>query len=107
MDIDQILGLMGPAVGFGGAAGVVVGYTAKKLTKAFALLLGSVFILVQLAAYFGLITVHWGVVQHTAEHLWHDPGGMTLLDRARNILVDNLPFGTGFVAGFAVGLKFG
>ena len=107
MDISQIMGLMGPAVGFGGATGLVVGYTAKKITKFFALLLGCCFILLQLAAYFGLITVHWGVVEGTAMNLWNGADGLTLVDRLRHILVDNLPFGGGFVAGFAIGLKFG
>jgi uncharacterized membrane protein (Fun14 family) len=107
MDIGQLLGPIAPSLGFGGAAGLVVGYTAKKITKLLALLLGCAFILLQLAAYEGLITVNWSVVQSTVENIWANPQGVTLADRLWDILTANLPFGSGFVAGFAIGLKLG
>lgn len=108
MDLSQLLGTPTvTALGFGGAAGLVVGYTAKKITKLLALALGLTFILVQALAYEGLITVNWGVVQNTAENVWTDPHGMTLADRAWAVLTANLPFGGGFVAGFALGFKLG
>jgi uncharacterized membrane protein (Fun14 family) len=107
MDVSQLLGPIAPSLGFGGAAGLAVGYTAKKLTKLLALLLGCTFILVQLAVYEGFVTVNWGTVQGTAEHMWTNPQGLTLADSLWNILTANLPFGSGFVAGFAIGLKLG
>jgi uncharacterized membrane protein (Fun14 family) len=107
MDISQLLGPIAPSLGFGGAAGLAVGYTAKKLTKLLAILLGGTFILLQLAAYEGFITVNWGAVQGTAEHMWANPQGLTLADRLWDILTANLPFGGAFVAGFAIGLKLG
>lgn len=107
MDLNQLLGQIAPSLGFGGVAGLAVGYAAKKLTKLLALLLGCVFILLQLAAYEGFVTVNWGAVQGRAEHLWSTPQGLTLADRLWDILTANLPFGSGFVAGFALGLKLG
>ena len=107
MDIGQILGPIAPSLGFGGVAGLAVGYTAKKLTKLVALLLGITFILLQLAVYEGFITVNWGVVQGAAEHIWSTPEGLTLADRLWAILTANLPFGGAFVTGFAIGLKLG
>lgn len=108
MDLSQLLGAPALAsLGFGGAAGLVVGYTAKKVTKLIALMLGLAFILVQVLAYKGLITVNWGAVQSTAEGVWTDPHGLTLADHAWEILTANLPFGGGFVAGFALGFKLG
>jgi uncharacterized membrane protein (Fun14 family) len=107
MDISQFLGPIAPSLGFGGAAGLAVGYTAKKLTKLLALLLGCAFILVQLAAYEGFVTVNWGVVQDTAAHAWTNPEGVTLVDRLWHIVTANVPFGGGFIAGFALGLKYG
>ena len=107
MDISQLVGPIAPSLGFGGAAGLDVGYTAKKLTKLLALLLGCTFILLQLAAYEGFITVNWSAVQGSAEHIWSNPQGLTLADRAWDVLTANLPFGGGFVAGFALGLKLG
>ena len=101
--------LKGPwtTLGFGGVAGAMVGYTAKKMTKLAALVLGSVFIVVQILVYLGFIEVHWEAVQSTAETVWRDPRGLTLADRAWNVLAANLPFGGGFVAGFALGFKLG
>jgi len=101
--------LMGPAaaLGFGGVSGALVGYTAKKVTKVVAVVLGLVFILVQFLAYKGLISVNWDAVQTTAEAVWRTPEGRTLADRAWEIMTISLPFGGGFVAGFALGFKLG
>ncbi len=85
----------------------MVGYTAKKVTKLVALALGLVFILVQALVYVGFITVDWTVVQTTADHVWTNAEGVSLADRAWDILSANLPFGGGFVTGFALGFKLG
>ncbi len=106
-DLSDLFGGQGAALGFGGVAGAIVGYTAKKVTKLLALLLGLVFILIQVLVYQGFITVDWGAVQKTAEGVWVDPAGTTLADRAWAILTGNLPFGGGFIAGFALGFKLG
>jgi uncharacterized membrane protein (Fun14 family) len=95
------------ALGFGGVAGAVVGYTAKKLTKLVAIMLGVLFILVQVLVYVGFIEVHWDAVQQTAQKAWQDPNGVTLADRAWSVVRGNLPFGGSFVAGFALGFKLG
>lgn len=94
-------------LGFGGVAGLVVGYTAKKVTKLAAILLGVVFIVLQLLVYQGYVTVNWPAVQQTAETVWKDPQGVTLAERAWQIISGNLPFGGGFAAGFALGFKLG
>lgn len=107
MDLGELFGAPVAALGFGGVAGAVVGYTAKKVTKLVALALGAAFILVQVLAYNGFISVNWGAVQHSAAGVWSDPAGVTLADRAWQMLTANLPFGGGFVAGFAVGFKLG
>ena len=101
--------LSGPAgeLGFGGVAGAIVGYTAKKLTKLVALALGLVFIAIQGLVYLKFVSVDWNAVQSTAEHVWTDAQGVTLADRAWEVLSANLPFGGGFVAGFALGFKLG
>ena len=101
--------LHGPVadLGFGGVAGAVVGYTAKKVTKLVAVILGLVFILIQTLVYVEFITVDWTVVQSTTGSLWTDSQGSSLADRAWDIVSANLPFGGGFVAGFALGFKLG
>ena len=107
MDLTGLLHEYGGSLGFGGAAGLAVGYTAKKMTKLVALALGVAFILVQALSYSGLITVNWGAVQDTAQGVWSDGQGGTMADRAWAILTANLPFGGAFVAGFALGFRLG
>jgi len=107
MDLGTVLS--GPAgeLGFGGVAGAIVGYTAKKITKLAALVLGLIFIVVQTLVYLQYVSVDWNAVQQSAERVWKDTQGVTLADRAWEILSANLPFGGGFVAGFALGFKLG
>jgi uncharacterized membrane protein (Fun14 family) len=106
-DLGELLrGPLGE-LGFGGAAGLIVGYAAKKMTKLIAIALGVLFILLQILVHEGLITVNWTAVQSTAEGVWTDAAGRSLADRAWEILTANLPFGGGFVTGFAIGFKLG
>ncbi len=111
MDVSQLLGTigarLGPDVGFGGIAGAVVGFTAKKVTKLVALALGLVFIVIQVLVYMKFVSVDWGAVQTGAEHVWSDGAGVTLADRAWQVISANLPFGAAFAAGFAIGFKLG
>jgi uncharacterized membrane protein (Fun14 family) len=95
MHLGDLFGAPLTSLGFGGAAGLVVGYTAKKVTKVVAVTLGLVFILLQVLVYKELISVNWSAVQHTAEQVWTDPHGVTLADRLWAILTANLPFGGG------------
>lgn len=107
MDASTMLTSLGPELGFGGAAGAIVGYASKKVTKLVALLLGLVFIAVQGLVYMHVVTVDWHAVQTGAEHLWKDPQGVTLATRAWKVLSANLPFGAAFAAGFGIGFKLG
>ena len=107
IDPGELFGAPLASLGFGGVAGLVVGYAAKKVTKVVAVTLGVVFILLQVLVYNELISVNWGAVQHTAQQVWTDPHGVTLADRVWAILTANLPFGGGFVTGFALGFKLG
>ncbi|HYD49201.1 MAG TPA: FUN14 domain-containing protein [Terriglobales bacterium] len=94
-------------LGFGGVAGWAVGYTAKKIAKLAALVVGVFFIGVQLLAYYGVIDVRWDALQSGAEQLWQGEHGASLAQRAWHVITYNLPFGGGFVAGFALGIRRG
>ncbi len=107
MDTSTMLSNLAPDLGFGGVAGAVVGFTAKKVTKLVALLLGLVFIAIQGLVYLHVISVDWHAVQTGAEHVWKDPQGVTLATRAWNMVSANLPFGASFAAGFGIGFKLG
>ncbi len=100
--------LLGPVggLGFGGVVGLGVGFTAKKIGKVILLTIGAVVILLQALAYGELIDIDWGAVEGAAKSAWATPDG-TLADRAWEVVTNNLPFGGGFVAGFALGFKMG
>jgi uncharacterized membrane protein (Fun14 family) len=106
-DLTDLLSGSAGSLGFGGIAGAIVGYTAKKLTKLAAILLALVFILIQVLAYQGWIQVEWTAVEESAKNVWVDDSGVTLADRAWTVLTANLPFGGAFIAGFALGFKLG
>jgi uncharacterized membrane protein (Fun14 family) len=99
------LGSLG-GLGFGGVVGLAVGYTTKKIGKLALLGLGATFLLLQALAYLEVVQVDWAAVERTSRGVWETSDG-TLPDRAWRIVRANLPFGGGFVAGFAVGFKIG
>lgn len=108
VDITALFGSQATApLGIGGATGLAVGYTAKKLSKLAALLLGVLFILLQLLASFDVVSIDWGLLRTAAEQSWKNTEGLTLADRAWRIMVANLPFAGGFAGGFAAGFKPG
>lgn len=100
--------LLGPVggLGFGGVVGLAVGYTTKKIGKLALLAIGVLFLALQVLAYLELIVIDWGAVQIAAKDAWETQDG-TLADHAWEIIRNNLPFGGGFVAGFALGFKMG
>lgn len=102
---DILLGPVG-GLGFGGVVGLAVGFTAKKVGKLVLLGIGVVVALLQALAYAELVQIDWGAVEGAATRVWQTSDG-TLADRAWEILTNNLPFGGGFVAGFALGFKMG
>lgn len=105
-DTSNVLPGLAGGVGFGGAVGLAVGYTAKKVGKLVLLGIGAVFVVVQGLAYLELIDIDWKAVQQVAENTWETSDG-TLADRAWEMVSNNLPFGGGFAAGFALGFKMG
>lgn len=94
-------------IGFGALAGFVAGYALKKVGKLLALAVGLLFVLVQLLAYFGYVTVEWGRVQTDVEPLL---GADSLGAAWRALLAAltyNVPFAAAFVPAFVVGVKRG
>ena len=105
-DIDSLMGPLA-GLGFGGLTGAVVGFTAKKFTKFIAIILGLVFIALQLMVHQGWIEIDWGAVQTTTEQAVGNGRGRSMAERGWDILTTNLPWGSGFVAGFLIGFKMG
>lgn len=92
-------------LGFGGLAGAIAGYAAKKLAKATAVLLGVLFILLQLLAYYHFVEIRWGQIGEAAKELAGPSGSVA--STFWKIVSHNLPFGGAFVVGFWIGFKKG
>jgi uncharacterized membrane protein (Fun14 family) len=51
--------------------------------------------------------VNWGSIERDAHQVWQQAGGATLGERAWAVIAGNLPFGSAFAVGFALGFKLG
>ncbi|WP_243027931.1 FUN14 domain-containing protein [Thermus albus] len=102
-DLSPYLGQMT----FGGLAGYAVGYALKKVGRFLAIILGLLFVAVQLLAQAGYIQVDWTRIQKDVEPLLKQPGLQSLWERLLNTLTYNLPFGASFVGGLILGLRAG
>lgn len=102
-DLSPYLG----QVTFGGLAGYAVGYALKKVGRFLAIILGLLFVAVQLLAQAGYIQVDWTRIQRDVEPFLQQPGLQGLWERLLNTLTHNLPFGASFVGGLILGLRAG
>lgn len=93
-----------PGLSLGAILGFCAGYAIKRLGKMTALIAGLLFLALQIMAWQGLLTVHWGRIQALASP-WLHQGGQQLGQWAMTILQSNLPFGGAFVAALLVGLR--
>ncbi len=94
-------------LGFGGVAGWISGYTLKKIGKLLALVLGFLFISVQLLAYAGYLEVNWTRIQQDVEPLFKQESLKGFWQKLLEVLTYNLPFASGFAAGLVLGFRRG
>lgn len=100
LSISAILSILG----FGGLLGFFAGTAVKTVSRMVGCILGIVFILMQLLAYYGIAEWHWnrigdfvtGPAASAAE---------TATGALWKVLTYNLPFTGGFSAGFYLGLR--
>jgi uncharacterized membrane protein (Fun14 family) len=92
-------------LGFGLVAGFAVGYALKKVGKVLAVLVGLLFVAVQVLASQGFLTVHWGEVQARVDP-WFETETLDGAWRSLvGVLTHNLTFAGAFVPGLVVGLR--
>jgi uncharacterized membrane protein (Fun14 family) len=106
----QILDAIAPYIGqisFGGLAGFATGYAMKKIGKIALFVFGTIFILLQVLAYMGVIEINWLRVQQFAEPALQRPALESTLNGIIGVLTNNVPFAGAFIPGFLLGLKFG
>lgn len=94
-------------LGVGLVAGFAVGYALKKVGKLVAVAVGLVFVVVQVLAWQGFLTVNWGEVQARVDPMLEvsslESGWRMLVD----VLTYNLAFAGAFVPGLILGLRRG
>ncbi|WP_043816875.1 FUN14 domain-containing protein [Deinococcus maricopensis] len=93
-----------PDLSVGAVLGFACGYALKKAGRAALLILGLLFIAVQLLAAQGFVHVDWTRVQSAFQPLLEE-GGRALGDRVLQVLTTNLPFGASFTAALLLGLR--
>jgi len=92
---------------FGAVAGFVAGYALKKVGKVMAILLGLLFVALQLLAWSGFVTVDWGVVQRQVDPLLEGDSLERSWRGLLAMLTYNLPFAAAFVPALVFGVRRG
>lgn len=94
-------------LGFGAVAGFAAGFALKKVGKFVALALGLLFVIVQVLAYYGFVSINWGVVQTRVDPML-TPGALSgAWKTVLAVLTYNVAFAAAFVPSFVWGLKRG
>jgi uncharacterized membrane protein (Fun14 family) len=94
-------------LGVGVVAGFAVGYALKKVGKVLAVVVGLLFVAVQVLSYQGLVTVHWGEVEARVDPLLETSSLDTAWRGLLDILTHNVAFAGAFVPGLILGLRRG
>ncbi len=106
VDITTLMPFLGQ-LSLGGFLGFATGYAIKKISKVLIIVIGILFVLLQLAASQGYINIDWFRIQSALNPFFEpdniNQGWRGFIDR----MTMDLPFTGGFVAMLIVGLKQG
>ena len=92
---------------FGGVAGFASGYAFKKMGKLAAIVLGLLFIGVQILVYVGVAEVDWLRIQESVNPLLSAEALNKAWRNLIKLLTGNVPFAAAFVPGFLLGFQRG
>ena len=92
---------------FGAIAGFAAGYALKKVGKLAALILGVLFIVIQVLAYYGFVRIDWLEVQNRVNPLLESASLNRLWQGLVNVLTYNVTFAAAFIPGLILGLRRG
>lgn len=93
-----------PDLGVGALLGFATGVALRHIGRVVLIVLGVLFLTLQLLAYFELVSVNWLKVQALTEP-WLRQGGEQGAQWFSRVLSANLPFAGAFSAGLLVGLR--
>lgn len=99
------LDIPGLGLQMGGSAliGAIIGFTAKKVAKIIAIIIGLELVLFKFLESRGILQVNWGELGGTFESLAGDAGSQT--QSLIETFISTAGIGAGFAAGFFVGFK--
>jgi uncharacterized membrane protein (Fun14 family) len=100
--LEQLVPGLG-ALGLGGLLGYAVGIAFRSAAKTLGCLLGVLFILLQVLAYYHVVHLDWAAIVHQAQPAGHM--AETALEKFWRILTYNIPFGGGFAVGAVWALR--
>ncbi|OQA17525.1 MAG: FUN14 family protein [bacterium ADurb.Bin363] len=105
MNFQSLLPAIVIQIGFGFISGIIVGYTFKKLTRLLAIVLGLLFITIQILAYYKFIMVNWDAIEKAA----YKAIAVTTASSPLwwKILITNFPYIGTFTLGFIIGFRKG
>lgn len=92
-------------LGIGGVLGFAAGFALAKIGKLALLGVGLGFILIQMLAYFGYLTVNWQQVEEQVSPLLEPERLEGFWQRVVMVLSNSLPFAGGIAAGMLLGLR--
>lgn len=104
------LGFLTPYLGqlsFGVVAGFATGYALKTIGRMAAIVLGLIFVLLQVLAYLGFVQVDWLRIQQAADPLLERSALEGFWAGLVSLLTRNVPFAAAFVPAMLLGLRFG
>jgi uncharacterized membrane protein (Fun14 family) len=107
VDWIQTFGPYIQQLSFGGIAGFVAGYALKKVGMMLALLLGILFIILQVLAYYGFVSINWIEVQNRINPVLETESLNKLWQGLVNVLTYNITFAAAFIPGLILGLRRG
>jgi len=105
-DLEALAPIIGQ-LSFGMLAGFTAGYALSKIGKLAALLLGLLFISIQILAYLGVLEVDWLRIQESLNPLLRPESLEGAWRSLLALLTQNVPFAAAFVPGFILGLRRG
>ena len=93
-----------PALSLGALLGFAAGYAVKVMGKVVLLIVGVLFVTLQLLSYFELVSINWLRLEALSGP-WLQNSGQSAWRWASGVLTHDLPFGGAFVAGLLLGLR--
>ena len=109
-ETDAVTEVMIPLLsqlGLGAVIGFCVGFMVKKVSKIAALVVGLAFVMLQVLAYYGVITIDWAPIKGWWDQATDPDTLQGQWASVRSILFANVPALGGAVPGFVMGLKAG